>query len=109
MNAQARCPRKSQLVVRDILDTRKLTFVTISKRTVRFFMSDCIYDTQLALIELRLLPGVLLGLRPTWPGVMTYQRRRGPAVGLTGKLEVLNKVAVSTHFRGKALCKASGR
>ena len=36
------------------------------------FMSDCIYDTQLALLRLSLWPGVLLGLRPNRPGVMSY-------------------------------------
>ena len=37
--------------------------VTISKRTVWVFMSDCIYDTQLALLGLSLWSGVLLRLR----------------------------------------------
>ena len=46
--------------------------VTISKRTVWVFMSDCIYDTQLALLGLNLWSGVLLRLRHVWPGAKSY-------------------------------------
>ena len=48
-----------------------LVNVTISERTVWVFMSDCIYDTQLALLGLSLSwSGVLLGLRHVWPVAM---------------------------------------
>ena len=76
--------------------------VTISKRTVWVFMPDCIYDTQLALLGLSLCSGVQLRLRHVLPGAMSYLWRRRPLV-LTGRLEMLNKVAVSTQYRGKAL------
>ena len=46
--------------------------VTISKRTVWFFMSDCIYDTQLVPLGLSLWSEVLLGLRPTRLGMMSH-------------------------------------
>ena len=51
----------------------KDVIVTISKRTLWVFMSDCIYDTQLALLGLSLSSGVLLRLRHVWPGTMSYQ------------------------------------